>query len=57
MIKNCQIVVKQKDGDNINAYLFDFDDYRVATAICNLLCNIENVNVFHHELKGDYNEL
>lgn len=57
MIKNCQIVVKQKDGDNINAYLFDFDDYRVATAICNLLCNIENVNVFHHELKGDYDEL
>lgn len=57
MNNNCQIVVKQKDGDKIKAYLFDFDDYRVATAINNLLCNIEHMNVFYHELKGDYDEL
>lgn len=57
MKKNCQIMVKQKDGNNIKATMFDFDDYRVATAICNLLCNIENVNVNYHELKGDYDEL
>lgn len=57
MNNNCQIVVKQKEGDKIKAYLFDFDDYRVATAINNLLCNIEDMNVFYHELKGDYDEL
>lgn len=57
MNKNCQIVVKQKDGNNIKAVMFEFDDYRVATAINNLLCNIEHMNVFYHELKGDYDEL
>ncbi len=57
MNTNCQIVVKQKDGKNIKAYLFEFDDYRVATAISNLLFNINNVNVVIHELKGDYDEL
>lgn len=54
---NCRIVVIQKDGDNDKEYLFDFDDYRVATAICNLLCNIENVNVNYHEFKRRNDEL
>lgn len=57
MKKNCQIVVKQKEGDNTTVHLFEFDDYRVATAVCNLLWNIINVNVSYYDLKGDYDEL
>lgn len=52
MDNNCEIIVYQKDGENIKEHKFDFDDYRVAIAICNLLCNIENVRTSYYELKG-----
>ena len=42
---NCEIVVKQKNGDGFDTMIFNLDDYRVATAIENILCNVEHVNV------------
>ena len=41
---NCEIVVKQKNGDSIDTMIFNLDDYRVATAIQNILCNVEHVD-------------
>lgn len=44
---NCEILVTQ--GNITNRYRFD--DYRVATAIENLLCNIQ-----HIDFKYNYNK-
>ena len=44
-MSNCTILVEQKNGKKIKQKIFSFDDYRVATAIENLLCNIEYVSV------------
>ena len=41
---NCTIVVEQKDSNKITTAIYTLDDYRVATAICNLLDNVVNVN-------------
>ena len=51
MDKNCTIVIEQKLGDKIKQSIFKFDDYRVATAIDNLLCNIEHVEHDFSEYK------
>ena len=44
---NCTIVVEQKVSDNkinnVTTAIYTLDDYRVATAICNLLDNVVNV--------------
>lgn len=40
---NCTIVIEQIEGTKCTQEVFSFDDYRVATAISNLLHNIENV--------------
>ena len=48
---NCTIVIEQKEGARITQDLFAFDDYRVATAIANLLCNIEGVKSEHSSYK------
>lgn len=44
---NCVVVIEQKQGNIIDQYMFRFDDYRVATALNNLLCNVNNVEVNH----------
>lgn len=55
---NCTIVVEQTGHyDNVvTTAIYTFDDYRVATAIQNLLDNINNVNkdlnVRNHTQKG-----
>ena len=48
---NCTIVIEQKEGVKIKQDLFSFDDYRVATSIANLLCNIEGVEFEHNTYK------
>ena len=48
---NCTIVIEQKTEGRIKQSLFSFDDYRVATAIANLLCNIEGVKSEHSSYK------
>ena len=40
---NCTIVVEQKDGDKITTAIYTLDDYRVATAIQNIMDNVSNV--------------
>ena len=54
---NCTIVIEQKAQGRIKQSLFSFDDFRVATAIENLLCNMEHTEVRFSEYKeGDKNE-
>ena len=40
---NCSITTVQVEGNEIHTDIFRFNDYRVATAINNLLCNVNNV--------------
>ena len=37
--KNCTIIVIQNSGKHNTTNIYNLDDYRVATAICNLLDN------------------
>ena len=48
---NCTIVIEQKMQGKIKQSLFSFDDYRVAIAIENLLCNMEHTKVKFSEYK------
>lgn len=45
-MKNCEITILQAYGDNTKTIRFEFDDYRVAQAIINLL---DNVSESHFE--------
>lgn len=47
MAKNCSIQVDQKHGVYIASTLYEMEDYRVATAIENLLSNIRGVKIQH----------
>lgn len=40
MEKNCRIIIEQTEDDEGNTHIYEFNDYRVATAICNILDNI-----------------
>ena len=40
-MKNCTIVIEQRKNNKVNTSIFKFDDYRIATAIDNLLLNID----------------
>lgn len=51
MNRNCTVVIEQKEGGKIRQTIFSFDDYRVATAISNLLCNINEVRMMTSEYK------
>ena len=51
VVMNCTIVIEQKMQGRIKQSLFSFDDYRVATAIENLLCNMEHTEVNFSEYK------
>ena len=48
---NCTIVIEEKAQGRIKQSLFSFDDYRVATAIENILCNMEHTEVKFSEYK------
>lgn len=51
---NCTIVIEQKEGKKIKQNIFSFDDYRVATAISNLLLNINDMKFNYSEYQeGD----
>lgn len=39
---NCTIIVEQKDSNKITTAIYTLDDYRIATAICNILDNVES---------------
>lgn len=40
--KNCTIIITQTTGKHTSIIKYKFDDYRVATAICNILDNIRD---------------
>lgn len=40
---NCTIMIEQKEGKKIKLHGYETDDYRIATAIENLLHNMECV--------------
>ena len=40
---NCELVVVQHYGEESTLSSFKFNDYRVATAIENILCNVINI--------------
>ena len=40
---NCTIMIEQRKGKKINLHSYETDDYRIATAIENLLHNMECV--------------
>ena len=42
--KNCTIIIEQKNAGEIRQSMFQFDDYRVATALENILCNVNDVS-------------
>ena len=39
-MKNCRIIIEQNEGDERNTNIYELDDYRIATAICNILDNV-----------------
>ena len=39
--KNCSIVITQRTEKGEDTEVFTFDDYRTATALCNLLHNLD----------------
>ena len=39
-VKNCTITITQNMGKHVSINTYKLDDYRVATAICNLLDNV-----------------
>ena len=40
---NCTIVIEQKEGDTVRQNIYQFNDYRVAQAVCNILDNLVDV--------------
>jgi hypothetical protein len=40
---NCTICIEQRESKNIKLHIYETDDYRIATAIENLLHNMECV--------------
>ena len=40
---NCTIMIEQREGKKIKLHAYETDDYRIATAIENLLHNMECV--------------
>ena len=42
--KNCTITIEQKQGDHVTTCIYKLNDYRVATAICNILDNVAEVD-------------
>ena len=38
--KNCVIAIEQRKGKSIHTRVYKLNDYRIATAICNILDNV-----------------
>lgn len=53
---NCSVVIKQVEGGKINTHTYKFDDYRVATALCNILGNLDHRFFNYHEERIENNE-
>ena len=49
---NCTIVIEQIEGTKCKQEVFSLDDYRIATAISNLLHNMEHVHsaIDHYDI-------
>ena len=43
---NCTIMIEQREGKKIQLHAYETDDYRIATAIENLLHNMECVTYY-----------
>ena len=39
-MKNCEVTIIQAYGDNAKTIRYEFDDYRIAVAIANILDNV-----------------
>ena len=48
-MKNCTVQIIRNEPYKRKIDWYDFDDYRIAIALCNLLDNIENVEKCHKE--------
>lgn len=54
--KNCTITIAQVMGEQVSINTYKLDDYRVATAICNILDNVRYTERHHnnYNLSSDY---
>lgn len=54
--KNCKITVEMCESGKIRQYCYIFDDYRVAQATANILCNLKYMdyksNILDTDQKG-----
>ena len=41
-MKNCQIIIKREDHHTV---IFEFDDFRIAQAVVNILDNVAETNL------------
>ena len=51
--QNCSIVITQTEKGKVKTEVFNFDDYRIATAIANLLHNMSFVYYSKYTQKGE----
>lgn len=54
--KNCTITIAQVMGNIVSINTYKLDDYRVATAICNILDNVRYTETHYakHDLSSSY---
>lgn len=54
--KNCTITIAQVMGKQVSINTYKLDDYRVATAICNILDNVRYTERHYnnYDLSSDY---
>lgn len=48
-MKNCTILIEQSEGNKVKSSVYRTDDYRIATALCNILNNVGNMEIEHDE--------
>lgn len=51
--KNCVIAIEQRKGKSLHTRVYKLNDYRIATAICNILDNVaeSKEGLYHNILK------
>lgn len=55
--KNCQIRITRRESDGITDTVFEFDDYRIAVAVENILHNVNYMTGHVQYIKvGDNDE-
>lgn len=52
--KNCSVIITQRTEKGEDTEVFTFDDYRTATALCNLLHNLDPAYYKHTGEHKDY---